>query len=35
MESGRKWTIWKNMEGAGLRGMDAWEGARGREWKGG
>lgn len=34
METGRNWAIWKNMEGAGLREMDAREGARGKEWKG-
>lgn len=35
MESGRKWKGWKNLEGAGLRKMDIWEGVRGKEWKGG
>ena len=33
MESGRKWKRWKNLEGAGLREMDMWEGVRGKEWK--
>lgn len=35
MESGRKWKGWKNVEGAGLREMDAWKEMRGKEWKGG
>ena len=35
MESGRKWKGWKNLEGAGLREMDARKGVRGKEWKGG
>lgn len=35
MESGRKWKEWKNLGGAELREMDAWEGVRGKEWKGG
>lgn len=35
MESGRKRKGRKNLEGAGLLEMDAWEGVRGKEWKGG
>ena len=35
MESGRKQKGWKNLGGAELREMDAREGVRGKEWKGG
>lgn len=35
METGRNQAIWKILEGAGLLEMDAWEGVRGKEWKGG
>lgn len=35
MESGRKRKEWKILEGAGLWKMDAREGVRGKEWKGG
>ena len=33
MESGRKRKRRKNLEGAGVREMDMWEGVRGKEWK--